>query len=102
MLSSVNHPIRQFLGASAATEALRRDIELAARSDAKVLISGETGVGKEVVAQLIHQQSRRRTAPFIYSEADVAALVHAAGTITAPLASATVKALISLIASTIL
>jgi integrase len=41
-----------------------------------------------------------RPTPFIYSEADIAALVHAAGTITAPLPSATVKALISLIAST--
>lgn len=41
-----------------------------------------------------------RPAPFIYSEADIAALVHAAGTITAPLASATVKAVICLIAST--
>lgn len=41
-----------------------------------------------------------RPAPFIYSDADVAALVHAAGTITAPLPSATLKALISLIAST--
>jgi DNA-binding NtrC family response regulator len=64
-LSSLIRPVRQFLGGSAATEALRRDIELAARSDAKVLVSGETGVGKEVVAQLIHQQSRRRAAPFI-------------------------------------
>jgi integrase/recombinase XerD len=43
---------------------------------------------------------RHRPAPFIYTEADIAALVHAAGTITAPLFSATVKALISLIAST--
>jgi len=41
-----------------------------------------------------------RPTPFIYSEADIAALVHAADTITAPLPSATVKALISLIAST--
>jgi transcriptional regulator with PAS, ATPase and Fis domain len=44
---------------------LRREIALAARSDAKVLITGETGVGKEVVAHLVHEQSRRSTAPFI-------------------------------------
>jgi integrase/recombinase XerD len=43
---------------------------------------------------------RYRPAPFIYSDTDIAALVHAAGTITAPLPSATMKALISLIAST--
>src|SRR5438067_1187115 len=54
-----------FLGSSPATAALLREIDLAARSDTKVLISGETGVGKEVVAQLIHQQSRRRADPFI-------------------------------------
>lgn len=41
-----------------------------------------------------------RPAPFIYAVAEIAALVHAAGTITAPLFSATMKALISLIAST--
>jgi DNA-binding NtrC family response regulator len=54
-----------FLGSSAATMTLRTDIKLAARSDAKVLISGEAGVGKGLVAQLIHQESRRRDAPFI-------------------------------------
>jgi len=36
-----------------------------AAGDAKVFISGESGVGKEVVAQLIHQQSRRRNAPLV-------------------------------------
>ena len=41
-----------------------------------------------------------RPTPFIYSAADIAALVHASGAIAAPLPSATVKALISLIAST--
>jgi DNA-binding NtrC family response regulator len=44
---------------------IHQELECAARSDAKVLISGETGVGKEVVARLIHEQSRRREAPFI-------------------------------------
>jgi DNA-binding NtrC family response regulator len=53
------------LGTSAATEALRRDIELAARSHAKVLILGETGAGKEVVARSIHEQSARAARPFV-------------------------------------
>jgi integrase/recombinase XerD len=41
-----------------------------------------------------------RPTPFIYSDAEISALIHAAGTVAAPLFSATMKALISLIAST--
>ena len=48
-----------------ATRVIREEIEYASKSDAKVLITGESGVGKEVVAQLIHQQSRRRNAPLV-------------------------------------
>ena len=53
------------LGNSVAIETLRRDITLAARSNAKVLILGETGSGKEVVARSIHEQSARNRRPFI-------------------------------------
>ena len=40
-------------------------IALVAKSDVPVLILGETGAGKEMVAREIHQRSRRREAPFI-------------------------------------
>jgi two-component system nitrogen regulation response regulator NtrX len=45
--------------------ALQADIDSAARSDAKVMVTGATGVGKEVVARSIHARSRRSSAPFV-------------------------------------
>jgi DNA-binding NtrC family response regulator len=53
------------LGESPAISSLRREIEAAARTDAKVLVLGETGSGKEVVARLIHEQSGRSSRAFV-------------------------------------
>ena len=53
----------RLIGNRPATRALDDDIDLAAKSDARVLISGETGVGKDLIARLIHQRSARRLAP---------------------------------------
>jgi transcriptional regulator with PAS, ATPase and Fis domain len=55
----------QLIGASATIRAIENDIACAARCDAKVLITGESGVGKEVVARLIHQSSDRSHAPLM-------------------------------------
>ncbi len=56
---------QQLIGVSSALRRLQEDLEFAARSDAKVLITGESGVGKEVVARLIHQRSARRNAALV-------------------------------------
>lgn len=53
------------VGTSPASQALLEDIQSAARTHAKVLVLGETGVGKELVAQLIHARSARRLQPFV-------------------------------------
>jgi transcriptional regulator with PAS, ATPase and Fis domain len=49
----------KLVGASEALRDVEQEIECAARSDAKVLVTGESGVGKDIVARLIHQRSRR-------------------------------------------
>jgi len=53
------------IGASESYRQIEYDIQCAARSDAKVLISGESGVGKEVVARLIHERSQRSRGPMV-------------------------------------
>ncbi|MGE3507883.1 MAG: sigma-54 interaction domain-containing protein [Vicinamibacterales bacterium] len=55
----------RLVGRSEAIRTIEADIECAARSDAKVLITGETGVGKEVVARQIHQRSLRAAGPLV-------------------------------------
>jgi PAS domain S-box-containing protein len=55
----------EILGDSAATSALRRAIETVAPTDATVLVHGETGTGKELVARAIHGRGPRRHKPLI-------------------------------------
>ena len=53
------------IGSAPAMAALRSTIERVATTDFTVLLEGESGVGKELVARQIHDLSRRRAGPFI-------------------------------------
>jgi len=55
----------RLLGESPAMQEVFRTIGRLSRSDISVLITGETGSGKEVVAQVLHQHSPRARGPFI-------------------------------------
>jgi anaerobic nitric oxide reductase transcription regulator len=56
---------RELIGQSPAMQALRDEITVVGRSDLTVLITGETGVGKELVAQGLHRASPRARKPMI-------------------------------------
>jgi two-component system nitrogen regulation response regulator GlnG len=55
----------QLLGESAAMQEVFRTIGRLSRSDISVLLTGETGSGKEVVARVLHQHSPRTKGPFV-------------------------------------
>jgi transcriptional regulator with PAS, ATPase and Fis domain len=53
------------IGSTAAMQGLRSRIERVALTDFTVLIEGESGVGKELVARQVHELSRRQRGPFV-------------------------------------
>jgi two-component system, NtrC family, nitrogen regulation response regulator NtrX len=55
----------ELVGNSQATSQLRQQIERVAPTGSRVLITGPAGVGKEVVARLLHARSRRASGPFV-------------------------------------
>jgi two-component system nitrogen regulation response regulator NtrX len=56
---------QRIVGHSRTIEALRQQIAIAAPTNGRVLIHGENGAGKELVARAIHAQSVRREGPFV-------------------------------------
>jgi formate hydrogenlyase transcriptional activator len=58
-------PEHEMIGCSTGLRQVWRAIQLVASTDSGVLIHGETGTGKELVARAIHQQSRRRAGPLV-------------------------------------
>jgi two-component system nitrogen regulation response regulator GlnG len=55
----------QLLGTSAPMQQVYKQIALAVTSDSPVLVVGETGTGKELVASAIHRHGRRKKGPFV-------------------------------------
>ncbi len=55
----------RLLGDSLAMQQVRQLVAKVSRSQAPVFISGESGVGKELVARMIHEQGPRRAGPFV-------------------------------------
>jgi DNA-binding NtrC family response regulator len=53
------------VGRSAAMDRVRRMVEISAKTDANVLLYGETGVGKDLLAATIHRHSHRRDFPYV-------------------------------------
>ena len=62
--TQIQNVTRNVIGESAQMQAVFQSVNLVAPTEATVLITGETGVGKEVIAQAIHDNSPRKDAPF--------------------------------------
>jgi len=57
--------VQEMIGDSAPIKKIKETIEKVAPTDARVLITGENGVGKELVARWLHEKSNRRTGPMV-------------------------------------
>lgn len=62
---TTKYSIDSIIGSSRNTKSLKEEIVLAARSNSNVIITGETGTGKELVAHSIHQLSQRSFFNFV-------------------------------------
>lgn len=58
-------PENQLIGSSLGMRRVLNAVQMVAPTDAAVLIQGETGTGKELIARAVHDQSERRHEPFV-------------------------------------
>jgi formate hydrogenlyase transcriptional activator len=63
--ADVRHDFTEIVGRSAALKRILGQVEVVAPTNATVLILGETGTGKELIARAVHRMSPRRDRPFI-------------------------------------
>lgn len=61
----VDLPESEMIGSSSGMVAIYKDVSRIAPTDATVLIEGETGTGKELIARMIHRNSPRAERPFV-------------------------------------
>ena len=57
--------VQEMVGSSEAIKQIKNTIEKVAPTDARVLVTGENGVGKELVARWIHEKSNRNSGPMV-------------------------------------
>ncbi len=57
--------VQDMIGVSAPIKKIKETIDKVAATDARILITGENGVGKELVARWIHEKSNRNTGPLV-------------------------------------
>jgi two-component system response regulator AtoC len=62
---SAEEALPQVIGSTSSIQDVLRTVQKIAPTDSTVLIMGETGVGKELVARAVHLASRRRDQPFV-------------------------------------
>ena len=61
----INHAFGEIIGKTEKMQHLFTEIQIAAAGDISVLIQGETGTGKELIAKAIHDNSQRKEGPFV-------------------------------------
>ncbi len=65
LVTQVRDEVAPLIGSSEVMQMLRERVERVAATDFTILIEGESGVGKELVARQVHELSRRRQGPFV-------------------------------------